>query len=142
MEITALNKVLADSYALYLKTQNYHWNVTGPQFYVLHQMFEAQYEDLASAVDTLAERIRALGFNAPGSFSAFQSLTAIQEPADNLSAESMLKDLIADHAYMITALKKAIAHFESAQDPVTADLLVSRCEVHEQTHWMFTSSMA
>lgn len=122
----ALKIVLADSYALYLKTHNYHWNVEGPHFRELHLMFEEQYTDLAVAVDNIAERIRALGEKAPGTFSAFSKLSSIKEGDENSSAASMVKDLAASQDSLVKSLKDALEIAQKANDEVTAGLLIDR----------------
>jgi len=136
-----LKKLLADSYTLYLKTQNYHWNVSGAGFYSLHLLFEQQYTDLAAAVDEVAERIRALGHRAPGSFSEFSSLGSLKEAKEKVSAEGMLKDLHGDQLTMIKHLKKAIAAAEAEGDTTSADVCADRLAVHEKNAWMLNSSL-
>ncbi len=134
-----LSRLLADSYTLYLKTQNYHWNVTGPMFQTLHLMFEEQYTELAAAVDELAERIRSLGVYAPGSYSQFRSLTSIKEASGPPKAKDMALDLAVSHE---TAAKTARGVFPAAEkghDEATMDLLTQRIRVHEKTAWMLRS---
>lgn len=138
----ALKVVLADSYALYLKTHNYHWNVEGPNFRTLHLMFEEQYTDLAVAVDDIAERIRALGEKAPGAFSSFSKLSSIKEGDENISAASMVEDLAASQGSIIKSLKDALEVAQKANDEVTAGLLIDRMGVHEKTAWMLKSTTA
>jgi starvation-inducible DNA-binding protein len=132
-----LSHVLADTYTLYVKTQNYHWNVEGPRFRALHLMFEEQYTDLQGAVDELAERIRALGEYAPGSFSRFAELSSIKE-ADGKppSAEAMVAQLLADNVAVGKDIKKVIGTAEEAGDTVTADMLTARLTVHDKSAWM------
>ncbi len=137
-----LSALLADSYTLYLKTQNFHWNVTGPNFPILHAMFEQQYTDLASAIDELAERIRALGFQAPGSYSQFMALATIQEEATVPAAEQMVGQLLADHETVIHAVRSILATIEAAADEVSLGLLTERLAVHEKTAWMLRSLLA
>jgi starvation-inducible DNA-binding protein len=132
---------LADTYTLYLKTQNFHWNVTGPYFYSLHKMFDEQYQELAAAVDEIAERIRALGSFTPASFSQFSQLSSIKEATLALNAEDMIKKLLKDHAAMINHAKIIIEKAQKAQDEGTADLLVQRLKSHEKIAWMLKSSL-
>ncbi|GAB4392352.1 MAG: Dps family protein [Gammaproteobacteria bacterium] len=134
-----LSALLANSYTLYLKTHNYHWNVTGHMFPELHTLFEKQYQDLAMAVDDIAERIRALGFKAPGSYSAFTKLGTIQEETGSPNALKMIEQLVKDHE---TIIREAHALFEVANkvnDEATADLLTTRMGVHEKNAWMLRS---
>tara|TARA_R110001592_G_scaffold29350_5_gene106527 strand:- start:480 stop:920 length:441 start_codon:yes stop_codon:yes gene_type:complete len=137
----ALKIVLADSYALYLKTHNYHWNVEGANFRALHLMFEGQYTDLAIAVDDIAERIRALGEKAPGTFSAFSKLSSIKEGDENASAASMIKELANSQDTIIGSLKNALDVAQKANDEVTAGLLIDRMGVHEKAAWMLKSTV-
>jgi starvation-inducible DNA-binding protein len=138
-----LSKLLADTYVLYLKTQNFHWNVTGPQFHSLHAMFEEQYKDLAEAVDTLAERIRALGFPAPGSFKQFAQLASIQEaPEQPPKAEEMLQQLLADQEAIIRTARAIYPHTDDVQDEATADLITERLAAHEKNAWMLRSCLS
>lgn len=133
--------VLADSYTLYLKTHNYHWNVEGPRFHGLHQMFEEQYTELAAAVDTIAERIRALGHPAPGSFAEFSRLNAIQEAEGVPSAEDMVRHLAEDHVAVAKRIHPVLSSAQEAGDEVTVGLLADRLGVHEKTAWMLRSSL-
>jgi len=135
-----LKKVLADSYTLYLKTQNYHWNVTGPSFRSLHLMFEEQYTDLAAAVDEVAERIRALGDKAPGSFSQYGKTTSIKEGNENAKSIDMVKELANDQEVILKTLKNALDAAQEAEDEVTADLVIGRMTTHEKNAWMLKSS--
>lgn len=137
----ALKKVLADSYALALKTQNYHWNVEGRHFAALHAMFEAQYSALAVAVDEIAERIRALGEKSPGSFSEFSKLTIIKEAKSSLDENAMVKDLYESHQLIAATVKKALAAAQKAADEVSADILIGRLTEHDKTAWMLKSSL-
>ena len=137
--VEGLSRVLADSYTLYLKTHNYHWNVTGPMFQTLHLMFETHYTELALAVDMLAERIRALGFPAPGSYRQFSQLTGIKEAEGVPTAEQMVLDLIDAHETVIRSARDVIPAAEEAQDQATADLLTQRIQLHEKTAWMLRS---
>lgn len=138
--IQVLSEVLADTYALYLKTQNFHWNVTGPDFKSLHLFFEGQYEELADAVDTVAERIRSLNQKAPASFSAFQKMTSIKEGDINTKATDMLHELAADHQYLSEKLKKAHTIADTHNDIGTASLFEDRIRAHEKMHWMLSAS--
>ncbi|MEM8619175.1 MAG: Dps family protein [Actinomycetota bacterium] len=137
-----LSKVLADTYTLYLKTHNYHWNVTGPMFNTLHLMFEEQYNELWVAVDLLAERMRSLGEFAPGSYSAFAELTSIDEATSVPSAEDMIRDLVRGHEAVARTARGAFTTADKANDQPTADLLTQRLEVHEKTAWMLRSMVA
>lgn len=138
--VHALSETLADTYALYLKTQNFHWNVTGPNFRMLHAMFEEQYQELAEAVDTIAERIRALDHKTPASFSAFQRLTNIKEAHVELKANDMLQELVADHQYVIEKLKKTHAIADEINDIGSVSVLEDRIVEHEKTLWMLKAS--
>jgi starvation-inducible DNA-binding protein len=136
----ALSQLLADSYTLYLKTHNFHWNVTGPQFGELHTMFETQYTDLATAVDEIAERIRALGHLAPGSYSAFSARTTIPEASEGKTAAmDMVAALSQDHETLAKSAAAAIAVAEAAGDEPSAGLATDRQEIHEKTAWMLRS---
>lgn len=131
--------LLADTYSLYLKTHNYHWNVTGMMFNTLHLMFETQYTELALAVDSIAERIRALGFIAPGSYMEFSKLTKIKEHDGDLDAIAMIKDLIMSHEIVIKTAREVLDFAEKANDQSTLDLLTQRLQIHEKTVWMLRS---
>lgn len=139
---SGLSKLLADSYSLYLKTHNYHWNVTGPQFNTLHTMFEQQYTELATAVDEIAERIRALGINAPGSYSAYAALTSIDEGSGDESAEEMIRQLVTGQETVARTAREAFPAAENASDEATADLLTQRMQLHEKNAWMLRSMLA
>jgi len=134
-----LSHVLADSYTLYLKTHNFHWNVTGPMFNTLHLMFEAQYTELATAVDLIAERIRALDHPAPGSYKAFGRLSTIKEADGVPSAQEMIRQLVAGQEAVARTARKAFAAAEKGGDQPTADLLTERMQVHEKNAWMLRS---
>ena len=134
-----LAKVLGDSYSLYLKTHNFHWNVTGSMFSTLHLMFETQYTELALAVDLIAERIRALGFIAPGTYSEFAKLTSIKEHSGDIEATKMIKYLIEAHEIITKTSRSVLPLAETANDQVTLDLLTQRMQVHEKTVWMLRS---
>lgn len=134
--VDGLSRLLADTYTLYLKTHNYHWNVTGPMFTSLHTLFEEQYNELALAVDVIAERIRALGEFAPGSYQAFSKLTAIKEETEVPDAENMLKNLLNSHEIIIRHSRELLQTTAIETDEVTADLLTQRMEFHEKNAWM------
>lgn len=137
-----LSRLLADTYTLYLKTHNYHWNVTGPQFNTLHTMFETQYTELATAVDEIAERIRALGAWAPGSYSEFARLSTVQEADGIPSADAMVAELAADQATIVRTARSVFPAADEAGDEPTADLLTQRMQVHEKTAWMLRAMIA
>jgi starvation-inducible DNA-binding protein len=137
-----LSRLLADSYTLYLKTHNFHWNVEGPMFNSLHLMFEGQYTELAAAVDEIAERIRSLGHPAPGSYRAFAGLTSIEEAADNVAADEMVKQLARDHETVAKTAREVFPLCDKASDEPTADLLTQRMQLHEKTAWMLRSMTA
>ena len=139
---SGLSKLLADSYSLYLKTHNYHWNVEGPLFNTLHLMFEEHYTELATAVDEIAERIRALGVKAPGSYSAYSALTSIAEASGDESAEDMIRQLVIGQETVARTAREAIAAADSASDEPTADLLTQRMQIHEKNAWMLRSMLA
>ena len=136
-----LSHFLADSYALYLKTQHFHWNVTGPNFPALHKLFEEQYQELAHAIDEIAERIRALGCVAPASFSHFQKLSSLKEEQGVPSAEDMIKKLFKDHEIVSNHAAMILEKAQNADDEVTADLLIQRMHAHDKTAWMLRSSI-
>ncbi|NRQ43123.1 DNA starvation/stationary phase protection protein [Rheinheimera sp. YQF-2] len=137
-----LSVLLADSYTLYLKTHNYHWNVTGPMFQTLHTLFETQYTELAVAVDDIAERIRALGEFAPGSYKEYAKLTSIKEADGIPSAEEMIKDLVKGQEAIAKTARSIVPVADQASDEVTLDLLTQRMTVHEKTAWMLRSLVA
>ena len=139
---TGLSHLLADTYTLYLKTHNYHWNVKGPLFNTLHLMFEEQYTELAAAVDEIAERIRALGEPAPGSYKAFAKLTSIEEEEQVPDAETMIRQLVIGQETVVRTARKLFPLVEEAADEPTADLLTQRMQVHEKTAWMLRSMLA
>jgi len=134
-----LSRVLADSYTLYLKTHNFHWNVTGPMFQTLHLMFETQYNELALAVDLVAERIRALGAPAPGTFRQFGALSSIREEDGVPKAQDMIRLLVQGHETVARTARQVLPIAEKAADQVTIDLLTQRMQVHEKTGWMLRS---
>lgn len=134
-----LSKLLADTYTLYLKTHYFHWNVTGPMFNTLHLMFETQYNELALAVDLVAERIRALDVYAPGTYSQFAKLTSIKEADGVPKANDMIKELVAGHEAVCRTARSVFPAAETAADEATADLLTQRLQLHEKTAWMLRS---
>jgi starvation-inducible DNA-binding protein len=134
-----LSKLLADTYTLYLQTHNFHWNVTGPMFNTLHLMFEQQYNELALAVDLIAERIRALGFPAPGSYRDYSKLASIKEVEGVPSAEDMIRILVTGQETVVRTAREVFPLAEKASDEPTADLLTQRMQVHEKTAWMLRS---
>lgn len=134
-----LSTLLADTYTLYLKTHNFHWNVTGPMFQTLHVMFEQHYDELALAVDAIAERIRALGYPAPGSYTEYSRLTSIKDESGVPSATDMIRSLVEAHETVIRTARKVFPAVEKAHDEATADLLTRRMEIHEKTAWMLRS---
>ena len=134
-----LSRVLADSYTLYLKTHNFHWNVTGPMFQTLHLMFETQYNELALAVDLVAERIRALGLPAPGTYKKFVELSSIEEEENIPRAQEMITRLVEGHETVARTAREVFKKAEEANDQPTCDLLTQRMQVHEKTAWMLRS---
>ncbi|PJZ68870.1 DNA starvation/stationary phase protection protein [Leptospira perolatii] len=136
-----LRKLLADTTFLYLKTHNYHWNVTGPLFNTLHLMFMTQYTELWNALDLIAERIRSLGYPAPGSYKAFSSLTSLKEEDGVPKAEEMIQNLVDGHEAVIRTARNILPAAESGADEVTLDLLTQRLEIHEKTAWMLRSML-
>lgn len=137
----SLKSVLADSYALYLKTQNYHWNVTGPHFAALHALFEMHYTELATAIDEIAELIRGVGEKAPASFNAFNALTTIKAGDENATAETMVKELANDNALIQKTINAALQVSQQADDEVVIGALTERLTVHRKTEWMLKSSL-
>ena len=134
-----LSRVLADSYTLYLKTHNFHWNVTGPMFNTLHLMFEQQYTELAAAVDLIAERIRALGHPAPGSYSQYSELSTVKEETGVPDAQDMIRQMVEGQEAVTRTARRAFEVAEKANDQPTADLLTQRMQTHEKTAWMLRS---
>lgn len=134
-----LSRVLADTYTLYLKTHNFHWNVTGPMFQTLHLMFMTQYNEMWMAVDTVAERIRALGYPAPGTYKEFAALTSIKDSSGTISAKEMIKQLVAGQEAVTRTAREVLPVAEAAGDQPTVDLLSARMEVHEKNAWMLRS---
>jgi len=134
-----LSRLLADTYTLYLKTHNFHWNVKGPMFQTLHLMFETQYNELALAVDLIAERIRALGEPAPGSYSDYARLSSIKEAKGVPAATRMIAELVAGQEAVVRTARSIFPLVEKANDEPTADLLTQRMQTHEKTAWMLRS---
>lgn len=134
-----LGHVLADTYTLYLKTHNFHWNVVGPRFRELHLMFEEQYNELALAVDAIAERIRTLGFAAPGTYRAYAELATIEETEGVPDADTMIRILTQDNETVVRTARKILTIAQDANDESTASLISDRLVVHEKTAWMIRS---
>ena len=134
-----LSKFLADTYTLYLKTHNFHWNVIGPMFQTLHLMFEIHYNELWTATDLIAERIRALGVLAPATYAEFSALSSIKEQKGSVAAEQMIRSLVEGHEAVIRTARSIFPLAEKAQDQVTLDLLTQRMQIHEKTAWMLRS---
>jgi starvation-inducible DNA-binding protein len=137
-----LSTLLADSYMLYIKTHNFHWNVEGPMFNTLHLMFMDQYTELWNSLDLIAERIRALGEYAPGSYKQFAALTSIKESEKVPKATKMIEELLAGHEIVIQTARKLFPLAEDQHDEVSCDLLTQRLQVHEKTAWMLRSLLA
>lgn len=136
-----LSKLLADTYTLYLQTHNFHWNVTGPMFQTLHTMFETQYTELAIAVDDIAERIRALGEKAPGTYAAFNELSSIEEQ-DLDNAEDMIRALVIGQETVVRTARSLYPLIGEANDEASADIITQRITSHEKTAWMLRSLLA
>ena len=139
--VTLLQRALADTYALYLKTQNYHWNITGANFKSWHLMLEEQYQELAEAVDTIAERIRALGAKVPASFAHFAALTKITAGNEQASGEVMLADLLQSHEQVIAILKQVDVAADKVVDVGTENLIDDRIQAHQKTLWMLRATL-
>jgi len=139
---SAASRLLADSYTVYLKTHNFHWNVTGPMFSTLHTLFETQYTELALAVDEIAERIRAIGHRAPGSYSEFVELAKVKESTGNVAAQDMIRQLADDQDKVVEGARLLFAAAEEAGDNVSADLAVRRMDVHQKNAWMLRAHLA
>lgn len=137
-----LSHVLADTYTLYLKTHYFHWNVTGAMFQTLHNMFEEQYRELWAAVDEIAERIRALGHPAPGTYAAFSRLSSVKEVEDIPAAEEMIRDLLEGHETVAKTARSVFPTIEEVHDEASADLLTERMRAHEKTAWMLRSLLS
>lgn len=140
--VDGLSKLLADSYILYLKTHNFHWNVEGPMFNTLHLMFMDQYTELWNALDLVAERIRALGSYAPGSYKKFAQLSSIPESDEHLAAKDMIKHLLQGHETVAKTVRSIFPVAEAGSDEATLDLLTQRLQIHEKTAWMLRSLLA
>ena len=136
-----LSRVLADTYILYLKTHSYHWNVEGPMFPSLHDMFEKQYRNLWSALDDIAERIRALGEYAPGTHAAFKALATVEDGEGLPDAKAMVFELVADNEIVARTLRSAISTTQSVGDEASADLMIDRLSIHEKQIWMMKSTL-
>jgi starvation-inducible DNA-binding protein len=134
-----LSRLLADTYTLFLKTHNYHWNVTGPMFSTLHTMFEQQYNELFTAVDEIAERIRALGEIAPGSFPDYQKLAAVKSAEGVPPASEMIRQLVLDNETVVRTAREIIPVVSQSDDAPTEDLIIQRMQIHEKTAWMLRS---
>ncbi len=139
--VEGLSRLLADTYTLYLKTHNFHWNVTGPRFQSLHLMFEQQYTELALAVDSVAERIRTLGYPAPGTYSDYARLSSIEETSGVPDAETMIRLLVVGNESVAKTARSILPIAAEPNDEVTVDLLVQRMQIHEKTAWMLRSSL-
>lgn len=136
-----LSHLLADTYTLYLKTHNYHWNVTGPMFQTLHVMFEGQYNELALAVDQIAERIRALGVKAPATYGEFIKLSSVKETTGDLTAQQMIAELVSGQESVVRTARSIFPIVDECNDEPTADLLTQRMQSHEKTAWMLRSML-
>ena len=139
--VEQLEKLLASTYTLYVKTHNYHWNVTGPMFTTLHTLFETQYTELALAVDEIAERIRALGSRAPGSYTEFARLSEVIEDTDSPAARDMISNLVDDQQIVVDIARGLVQAAEEIPDQATADLATRRLDVHEKNAWMLRSHL-
>jgi starvation-inducible DNA-binding protein len=137
--VESLSTVLADAYMLYLKTHNFHWNVTGPLFSALHVMFEEQYTEQWNALDEIAERIRALGHFAPATYKRYAELSSIKEEPEVLSSKDMIRQLVDGNEILIRTLRAGVRVADELDDYPTADLLTTRMEVHEKNAWMLRS---
>ncbi len=137
-----LSRLLADTYILYLKTQGYHWNVEGPMFLSLHEMFEAQYVELRPAIDEIAERIRTLGPPAPASFAQFGEMAVVKEDQGTSDAMEMVRELAEGHEIVVATAREVLARAEAAGDVATEDLVTVRIQAHEKTAWMLRATLA
>jgi starvation-inducible DNA-binding protein len=136
-----LARLLADSYMLYLKSHNYHWNVTGKLFHPLHELFEEQYTELAEAIDEIAERIRALGYRAPGSFREFSEITSIDEDTDQPDAIEMIRRSAKANETLLRTAREALKPCQDADDEASIDLITHRLKIHSKTAWMLRSHL-
>lgn len=139
--IQITSQLLADTYLLYTKTQNFHWNVVDPRFYQLHKFFESQYEELAEALDIIAERIRMLGGRSPGAMHQFLELSSLEECTEELSGDEMIRQLAEDHTFMADTLRFFIDETSKLGDEGTADMMINRLRAHEKTVWMLKSHL-
>lgn len=139
--MSILSQLLADTYILYTKTQNFHWNVVDPRFYQLHKFFESQYEELAEALDVIAERIRMLGGRAPASMHQFIELSSLEESTEELSGNQMLQQLAEDHNFLADSLRFSIDEASKLGDEGTADMMINRLRSHEKNRWMLESHL-
>jgi len=137
--VDGLNHLLADTYTLYLKTHNFHWNVTGPMFQTLHLMFMDLYNEQWMAVDLIAERVRALGFPAPGSYKEFASLTRVKDSEGRISAKEMIRQVVEGQEIVVRTAREVFPVAEKANDQPTLDLLTQRMQIHEKNAWMLRS---
>jgi len=133
--------ILSDTYILYVKTQNFHWNVTDPRFYALHKMLEEQYEELAEATDEIAERIRMIGHRSPAGLRQFLEMGTLEDSPNDLSGNQMLEQLLRDHDTIIRNLRQKIEEFIDLDDQGSGDLLIQRLRAHEKTAWMLRSHL-
>ena len=136
----ALGRLLSDTYVLYVKTQNYHWNLVDPRFSSLHKLFEGQYEELAEAIDEIAERIRMIGYKAPGSLRGFLAHTQLEESEEEVDGDVMVDQLLSDHETVIRSLRKQVPEAQSRGDEGSADLMIQRLRAHEKAAWMLRST--
>lgn len=134
-----LSRVLADTYTLYFKTHAFHWNVEGPRFFGLHNMFEQQYRELWASIDVIAERIRALGHRAPSSYGAIAKLASIKDQDGAIPAEAMIKELTEGHEAVMVTIRTVLGAAQEAKDEATAGVLAARLEAHEKTAWMLST---
>ena len=139
--VEQISRLLANSYVLYVKTHNYHWNVIGPMFSTLHMLFETQYTELALAVDEIAERIRALGAYAPGSLAAFTELATVREETGHPDAVQMIRNLVSDQEAVVVVAQNVIKAAEVAGDQASADLATRRMDIHQKNAWMLRSHL-
>jgi len=137
-----VSTLLSDTYVLYVKTQGFHWNVTGPHFHDLHALFEGQYEQLAEAADLLAERVRSLGFMAPSSFAQFLEVATLSEASEIPAAKDMVSKLLADHETICRNIHQSLPIIQDAKDESTFDMFIERLREHEKTAWMLRSILA
>ena len=136
-----LGDLLANTYALYLKTQNFHWNLKGSDFFSLHLLFEKQYDELAEAVDEIAERIQSIGFHVDGSFSGFKKRSSIKEPGKGLTEKKMIQELLEGHEAISREMRPLIPQFQGVYDEASADLLIKRLGIHEKAAWLLRSHL-